>query len=440
MNAKRVWLVLILLLSLAFRWLGPFLQQSTGDSLHYVALAMKLKTRGLNGYNLRGVDFEEISLTQSSIKHLLQLKPSKESDPQGGLMRHLHKISMDYYDEPLHHIAYGYPVLLMLIHKMNEHAEGEGWQLVHCAIEPWDLIRLQPIQLAQAQWRWVAPALFSSLGMIVLTYFLGTRWFGKQSGLWAAFLMAIHPIDILTSQRIWADDALVFMCLVALLGWCRARDRASWLWALASGIALGCAILFKQSALFLGVGLVVAEGFQYWRTSNHLQGSTPRIQAPMVFACAVGLSFVTAHWFATVWGMYGTPFYNPPVDVGIEANPWYHRLQHRPSPIVFYILGTACLSPCMLLGWLRIGEKRIQWLFLVVATFFFIIIVIGHREYRYILPVLPLSAIAAGYVLMSLSTRWKTALIIFIVAQIAWSLHLTNRYTWQNWGEVMTPF
>ncbi len=134
---------------------------------------------------------------------------------------------------------------------MSGDSKQENWKVVDYSVEPWDLIRLRPLALASIQWRWLMPALLSSFGIIILTYFLGATWFGKTSGLWAAFLIAVHPVDILTSQRIWADDTLVFTCLAALICWCRAKDKETWIWALASGMILGCGILIKQSAVFL---------------------------------------------------------------------------------------------------------------------------------------------------------------------------------------------
>jgi len=69
-----------------------------------------------------------------------------------------------------------------------------------------------------------------------------------------------------------------------------------------------------------------------------------------------------------------------------------------------------------------------------------VVIAIGGREYRYVLPVIPLMAAASGYILEKIPGQYRAGLAIAAIGQIAWSLWLTERYAWQNWGEIMTPF
>jgi hypothetical protein len=78
---------------------------------------------------------------------------------------------------------------------------------------------------------------------------------------------------------------------------------------------------------------------------------------------------------------------------------------------------------------------------LTVAVCFIVLLLALHgREYRYILPVMPLLAIAAGNVLASCKPRWKVLLAVLVAGQVAWSLFLTDHYAWRNWGEIMLPF
>ena len=94
----------------------------------------------------------------------------------------------------------------------------------------------------------------------------------------------------------------------------------------------------------------------------------------------------------------------------------------------------------MFAGWLRAANRAIGWLLVVSAVFAGFFLAIGGREYRYLLPILPLLAAASGMALAALPARWKAALPAFIFLQAAWSFYLAARFAWRNWGEIMVPF
>lgn len=425
-----LWLTLILMLATALRALGPFLPQSTGDSLHYIALAMKLQAQGMEGYNLRGINLQKTSLNGSSTTHLLTLSCAP-GNSQGDLLHELCSKHLDYYDEPLHHIAYGYPALISIM-------PAQGWQLVDCQYEPLDLLRLFPLILAAVQWTWLLPSVISSVLMILLTWYMGRRWFGSEAGLWAAFLIAIHPVDILTAQRIWADDALALSCLAALACGERAMANRSTLWAFGTGVLLGAGVLVKQSALFFALAIGATEALRLWLNPHLHSELRSRIRLGVIFS--LGVLAVTAHWFFIIWKGYGTPFYNPPSGPFLSQNPWQAVLAYRPHPTVLFTIGIACLNPLLFSGFIRIKEDRVRWLILASLLFTFIFIGYNGREYRYLLPIFPLMAMAAGSVLSRITARWKPILVLLATSQLAWTIHLTLKYTWRNWGEIMTPF
>lgn len=436
----EVWLVAVLVLALVFRSLGPFLQQSTGDSLHYVALAMKLQTGGMHGYNLRGVNLQTRSLDRRSTPDVLRLTPAPPADPTGDLVRDLRAKGLSYYDEPLHHLPYGYPLVLVATGRLTGGSLRDGGELVNIRIEPWDLLRLRPMPLAAVQWRWLVPGLLSSLGAVLLTYWLGWKWFGRSAGLCAAFLMAVHPVDILTAQRIWADDALMFFCLLALAtGW-RALERSSRTWAFVTGVVLGVAYLVKPSVLFLGAAVVLAEAVRWGLMRQSSPSTVPVLSWRLVLSCAAGFLVMIGHWVISEWSTYGAILHLPDGQAGILQHPWHQTLLHRPHPAVLYTIGLAVISPVMIAGWFCIRDRRVGWLLLTAAIFTVEIIAIDGREYRYVLPILPLVALAAGHALTATASRWKRFIPWLAAGQVAWSLYLTDGYAWRNWGEIMVPF
>jgi len=378
----ELWLLGILALAAGFRSLGPFLQHTTGDSPHYVALAMKLRTSGLDGYNLRGVRMEYTSLDQSPASDVLHLRPAKPPDGEGDLLRRLKSESSGYYDEPLHHVPYGYPILLSVLHCLDGSPPDEGWTLLHLSFKPWALIRLRPFALAALQWKWVLPALIASLGVVILTYGLGRKWFGPQAGLWAAFLVATHPVDILTAQRIWTDDALMLALLAALwLGW-RSLEKGSPTCALGAGLCFGIAYLFKPSAGIFGVAVLGAECLR-WIQCRKTPSTPAPISMRLCLLCGAGVLLATTHWFWLEWETWGTIIHQPVGREVAAASPWHQRLLHRPPPIILYSLGLALLSPGLALACHQPKDRRVAWILAVAACYTLVVIAIGGREYRY---------------------------------------------------------
>jgi len=124
----------------------------------------------------------------------------------------------------------------------------------------------------------------------------------------------------------------------------------------------------------------------------------------------------------------------------METNPWYQVLMNRPSPILLYTMGLAALSPGVFLAWKGIADRRIRWILLAAVYYTTLLVAVDGREYRYILPIVPLLAIAAGHVLATISSRWKMILTFLVIVQMGWTFYLTERFAWHNWGEIMIPF
>jgi len=108
-----VLLVLVLIFAGYFRINTFWVAHISGDEFHYVALAMKLQDNGLNGYNIRYVDFENFSLDNKYT--ITELKTGVDSI--GMLLKDMYKKGRGYYNNPLYNNSPALPYLLMFSKK-----------------------------------------------------------------------------------------------------------------------------------------------------------------------------------------------------------------------------------------------------------------------------------------------------------------------------------
>ena len=101
--------------------------------------------------------------------------------------------------------------------------------------------------------------LLCSLGSILLIFYMGKNLFNEKTGLIAAFLLSIFPLNVIYSTRITPEVPLAFFMALSvfmfLLGEQRKKDRGFLnlknLYFLLSGVFLGIGYLTKESAIIL---------------------------------------------------------------------------------------------------------------------------------------------------------------------------------------------
>ena len=196
-------LIVILLFAYSLRSNTFYLSHFRGDQQTYLGLAMKLEQFGLDGYNLRGINFVPLVNPQWGIWGL-GLVPAKPGD-EG------HVIKAGFTNAPLYPIAPGFPYLLRLSHAIFNKGQPYWTVSLHLGDR---VHRERPELFRDTQFYAVIIPLVSSLLLIVLTFVLGKYLYSDTVGLMAALMIAINPIDIMTSQKVWADDSLAVFLVV----------------------------------------------------------------------------------------------------------------------------------------------------------------------------------------------------------------------------------
>lgn len=86
---------------------------------------------------------------------------------------------------------------------------------------------------------------------VYLVYYLGKTWFGRVSGLVAAFLYAISPVNITYSKSSWNPNPAPMFSLIAMIALDRLHKDRNFNWLILVGAATAAAVQMHYLALIL---------------------------------------------------------------------------------------------------------------------------------------------------------------------------------------------
>ncbi len=224
-----------------------------------------------------------------------------------------------------------------------------AWARLTGSEQPW-ILRLPDI------------ALFA--GSTWLVYRLTASVSGERAGLWAALALNLAPLFTLNLAGIVPDAPLVFFSLLAV--WCFTRAvlapapaSETLGWMLASGLAVGLALLSKYTAIFLILGL-----------GAFLLGNRPRLLArptPWLAALLVGALFTPVLLWNHAHGWVSFTFQ------GARALPAAFSIERGAvafaGQLLYLLPWTGVALLCALIRALRAGPSEPPaWLFACLAV------------------------------------------------------------------------
>lgn len=246
---------------------------------------------------------------------------------------------------------------------------------------------------------YAASLLVAALSALVSVgaYFLGKRIFSPGAGIFAALLLALHPVFIVTGHLILSDAiAASFLSLgFALLLSSHAR------YWIVGGIFVGCAALTKFTCFVI---LVPMTALLFWRER--------RFFGPLVWSYIGGVSLVVAPYLLWCWKTYGDVL-KPLRDAGTllpkSGPPWWF---YATDPVLTVPLLIGIFSFLILLVTRK--RKHLDQFAMVTLGVWFLAIAIpllmlAHKEPRFFLPALVPIAIFAGIgwdVLFRTGAQW----------------------------------
>lgn len=449
----------ILLLAFDLRKNTFNLPHFRGDEHHYIGLAFKLDTQGISGYSLRAINM----LGNSQYPNLVQFGLAQD---KGEILKSLAAGGITYYDEPLHHIPFGFPAALMISHKIF--APGQPYYALAIPNDT-ELIRKAPPGVGLRYFRFpkdvsgkqfyaIIVPLFFSLLLIVITYFLAKILFNDQwVALTAMFLMAISPVDLLTSQKVWADDMTAALAALGAFLYCLAVKKNYLLLALAGGISCGLSIITKQNGAIIPV-VIVAWHFisnldRLFKKESFL--SVVFDKRLMLFAAGIALS--TAYWFFKIFSAYGDLLYRPSQEnlAEVAKTDWFKFVQSRPKHL--YLLGIPYQNPIFGLAYIAplwpLFGKNDNKNFLLPVAWLILSFCLAYKfmggEERYMLPAYPALAILGAFVAneirvfldgISKSSLGTIVLLAALMISFMWSPPIGLDVVFHGGALIVKPF
>jgi len=261
---------LILVAAFFMRWNTLWLPHWMGDQSHYISLAMKLDKLGFDHYNLRGIELEFIEIAENSRIRIVYPRLARDIYSKGRILSGLKMAGIDYYDQPLFHKPPVFSVLLFLSNKLFAKSKGI-YTVVYSNVGNF-IDRLKPKVFMESQFYAVIIPLVFSMGTVLLTFFIGAMLFSNRVGLYGAFIMSIHPVAIMTSQKLWADDGVCFFINIALLCLVIGVKYKKEILFLISGLITGLAVITKQTGGYFAIAtvafLILSGEDRKWKKSD----------------------------------------------------------------------------------------------------------------------------------------------------------------------------
>ncbi|MDD4202456.1 MAG: glycosyltransferase family 39 protein [Candidatus Omnitrophica bacterium] len=243
---RNIWAVLaILCLAFLIRINTFWIPHWQGDQSQYLSLALKLDTFGFTEYNLRGINIQYFSPKGDTDICIIFPVIAKDKDSTGVILTALEGAGGRRYDTPLYHLPPAFPYAIMLSHKIFTQKNTP-----YLSIESNKKITRNHV-LFKTQFYSVIVPLFFDIGMILCTFFIGKTLYNNRVGLYASLMLTLNAVNILSSQRLWADTMLSFFVTLSILLFVLSMNqKRQLLFIFLSGISAGIAILCKQTAGF----------------------------------------------------------------------------------------------------------------------------------------------------------------------------------------------
>jgi len=288
--------------------------------------------------------------------------------------------------------------------------------------------------------------LFSGI-LLASVYGIAIQLFNRQIALWACIISALLPglyvyrLQYLTDYPTTVMVALSFCCLTQ---WKYSQKK--WVWAIAFGVSFGLAMFVKQTALFFLFFPLV------WVSVDSLKHK--RWQSLIQLTVALLLSgLILIPWVTTNWLLMLTSGKRATLDSAIaEGDPalntldaWTYYWNLLPYHISWLWLIVPTVGFLLYLFYPKFFSKPInfsalRWLAIFWIGGYLLCSLNINKDFRYSLPLLPISAIFLAYGLTLWPQRWGKT-VRGLTLSLAIVLMLLNLWPIGGvWGRRMAAF
>lgn len=440
-----------------------------GDQEIYIALAMKLDKFGLDGYNLLGISVRKTTIPVGDGKAQLWIGetiPDKKGG-RGYMVDARMRQGLFFYNTPLYHIAPAFPFMLKISNDLFGNNRFQG------AVMPLNrqILKVRPEVYFKAQFYAAIVPLAFSLILVFCTFYLGRLLFSTRIGLYASFIMAINPVDILSSQRIWTEDMCTAFIAISMIFFVLSlKNPGKIIHPILCGLSLGIATLTRQSSV-----LILASYFLFLGITNISKIKKPsQIMKDIFSKNMLLISFVfaasTSFWFYKVFRVHGNPFYMPDIASALATDKtgWVGNTLSRPHPLILLAVNSVYMCPPLVFVYANFKDaffsfkkavtgsrfEPLAFLWAIVLVLLVQIVAMGNilKEERYFLPMYPALSIIAAYAMYNFKNMLSRELgpkqvllpeilvLVFLILSALWSIPIGNDAAFINKSVLLKPF
>lgn len=240
--------------------------------------------------------------------------------------------------------------------------------------------------------------LFGTLS-ILLTYILGKKLFNEKIAFYSAILFSLVPLHTLFSGKTLTDTFVVFFILLTFISFWEGFERENKKHKILFGLFLALSLLARYTTLW------IAPVFLFYFL---IRDRSLRFLKDKRLWVAIGVFFL----ILSPWFIYGIKFYNHPFGAfihGFKAANYWGGVQEwnfffENSWKIFSIIGILFIFSLLYVLVKREFIKREIYLLLIWVIFYsLIVMMMPHKEDRFIMPIIPAVCLLSGYFISKIS-------------------------------------
>ena len=230
-----------------------------------------------------------------------------------------------------------------------------------------------------------------------------------------------------------------------------------------AGVAAGVAVLFKQTAGFYIIALMM---FHLWHSRyryRSFKGTLQTLFHPYMLLFVAGFVLTSGFWFLKVYEVYGE-FIHKYIP-GPEVKDTFRAMrEQRPPAIFIHTLGLLYISPFFFFAFFTLSKsirskltdiekEKISFLWIWIFSYLLILwIFFNGKEHRYFLPAHPAISILAGYILnrfriylLNRNFGWRIIsgneiIVVLLLIYARWTIPIGMKAIYSGAVMIMSPF
>ncbi len=255
---------------------------------------------------------------------------------------------------------------------------------------------------------------------VFLVYIFGKDFFDKKTGLISATIFSLIPIHVIFSGKVLNDVLVTFFILLAFLLFWKGFEKGDNKSKILFGIVMGISLLARYTTMwifpiFIFYFLIKDKSFKFLKDKHF-------------WYAIVGFFAVLIPWFIYGYFEYGNIFgafihgFKGAAYWG-GSQSWKFFFQNH-----WHIFSVSGILFVLALAHLFISEdykkKRIYLLLIWILFYFAMLVIMPHKEARFIIPIVPAMSLVLGYSLNKVKNYRKLIFEIILLILLFSSINI----------------